>query len=151
MTDGRKLIFLLPALMAILPVMTWAQDALEKVAFRVKYIAEGVVYLDGGSAAGLKEGQKLIIERAVAKPAADAPISLPPPSGLVATLKVISVAASSAVCEIVTSTEPVELGDEARLAPEIVGRGKGTRTARTPDRRTRVPATHHVHGGRSGG
>jgi len=120
MTDGRKLIFLLPALMAILPAMTWAQDALEKVAFRVKYIAEGVVYLDGGSAAGLKEGQKLIIERAVAKPAADAPISLPPPSGLVATLKVISVAASSAVCEIVTSTEPVELGDEARLAPEIV-------------------------------
>ncbi len=104
---------------AMLPILVWAQGTIEKQMFRVKYIAQGVVYLEGGRAAGLKEGQSLIIERTVAAPAADSAMQAPlPPSGIIASLKVVSVAASSAVCEIVSSSEPVEVGDMARFAPE---------------------------------
>ena len=41
----------------VVPVLAWAQETIEKQLFRVKYIAEGAVYLEGGRAAGLKEGQ----------------------------------------------------------------------------------------------
>jgi hypothetical protein len=113
------LISVAPVLVAMLPALTWAQETLEKQLFRVKYIAQGVVYLEGGRAAGLKEGQSLIVERAVAPASSDGvTASPPPPSGIIASLKVVSVAASSAVCEIVSSTEPVAVGDMARLAPE---------------------------------
>ena len=64
-----SLLGMLWTIAAIFPAPAWAQAASEKATFRVKYIAQGAVYLDGGRAAGLKEGQRLIIERAVAKPA----------------------------------------------------------------------------------
>jgi hypothetical protein len=130
MVDTRTSIFLLwmlPLLVALLPARASAQEAGEKVSFHVKYIAEGIAYLDGGRAAGLKEGQELIVERAVTIAPADThdasrdvPPNPLPPSGVVARLRVTSVAASSAVCEIASSAEPLEVGDVARLAPEIV-------------------------------
>lgn len=115
-----SLLGMLWTIAAIFPAPAWAQAASEKATFRVKYIAQGAVYLDGGRAAGLKEGQRLIIERAVAKPASDSQGPVPPPSGIIVTLQVISVAASSAVCEIVSSSEQPEVGDEAHFAPEVV-------------------------------
>ena len=108
----------------------------------MKYIAQGVVYLEGGRAAGLKEGQSLIVERAVAAPVPDGGVQSPaPPSGIIASLKVVSVAASSAVCEIVSSTEPVAVGDMARFAPEQLreerasGKEGAAGTAAAPTRR----------------
>ena len=108
-------------LAALLPAAAVAQDAPQKAAFRVKYVAEGVVYLDGGRAAGLKEGQQLIVQRDIAPQIQDDSKPAPPSSSrAIASLEVVSVAASSAVCEIKSSTEAVQVGDFARVAPEIV-------------------------------
>lgn len=108
-----------PCLAAVLPMLALAQEAVERTTFRIKYVAQGVAYLDGGRAAGLKEGRKLFVRRpvAVAAPNSQAP-GPAPPSGIIATLQVISVAAASAVCEISSSTDPLEVGDIAQLAPE---------------------------------
>ncbi|MBZ5694318.1 MAG: hypothetical protein LAN36_03045 [Acidobacteriia bacterium] len=119
---ARILILLLMALFAIAtwPAVLAAQQSLERKTFRVKYLAEGAVYLDGGQAAGLKEGQRLIVQRDAA-PSTDESSKPEPPtsSAVIATLRVTSVAASSAVCEIATSNEPVQVGDFARLAPDV--------------------------------
>jgi hypothetical protein len=110
-----------PFLAALLPPLALAQQAVERTSFRVKYIAQGAVYLDGGRAAGLKEGQKLLVRRAVVPAGPASPGAAPAaPSGIIATLHVISVAAASAVCEIDSSTEPVRVGDTAQLAGEEV-------------------------------
>lgn len=103
------------------PVVLAAQQSLERTTFRVKYLAEGAVYLDGGQAAGLKEGQRLLVQRDAA-PSTDESSKPEPPSSssVIATLRVTSVAASSAVCDVATSTEPVQVGDFARLAPDVV-------------------------------
>ena len=114
------LLGMLWTLAVIFPGPAWAQQANQKSTFRVKYVAQGVVYLDGGRAAGLKEGQKLIVERTAEHNPATPQDSVAPPSSVVATLQVISVAASSAVCEIVGSTAEPQIGDEAHVAPEVV-------------------------------
>ncbi|MGH9775438.1 MAG: hypothetical protein ACRD50_10885 [Candidatus Acidiferrales bacterium] len=106
-------------LVALLPSFARAQETIENITFRVKYIAQDVVYLDGGRSTGLKEGQKLIIERQpIQVPPEPANSSPPPPSGIIATLQVVSVAASSAVCQVTFSGEPIVVGDIARFAPE---------------------------------
>ena len=87
-----------------------------RVAFRVKYVAEGVAYLEGGRNDGLAEGMKLEVkaldpsEKSTAASGADAqPI---------AELEVASVALSSAVSEIHNPTRPVKVGDWAYLSSE---------------------------------
>lgn len=106
---------------AVLPVLTLAQESSgQRLTFHVKYIAQDAVYLDGGRSAGLQEGQQLIVERAPAPPAAGPDAPAPSPSGIIASLKVVAVAASSAVCEISNATEPVQVGDLARLPPQEV-------------------------------
>jgi AMIN domain len=87
-----------------------------QVAFRVKYVAEGVAYLEGGRNEGLKEGMKLEIkaidpnEKVTAKSGAEAQP--------VAGLEVASVALSSAVGEVHDPTRPVQVGDWAYLSSE---------------------------------
>lgn len=85
-----------------------------RVAFRVKYVAEGVAYLEGGRNDGLAEGMKLEVkslepsERPTAASSEDAqPI---------AELEVASVALSSAVSEIHNPTRPLKVGDWAYLS-----------------------------------
>lgn len=82
--------------------------------FKVKYVAEGVAYLDGGRAQGLNEGMKLVIEDS----------SLPAKQGdsvntvdprVVAELEVSAVAETSAVTDIHTPKRPVKVGDLAYL------------------------------------
>ena len=88
-----------------------------RVAFRVKYVAEGVAYLEGGRNDGLAEGMKLEVKAidpsqkstAAAKPADAQPI---------AELEVASVALSSAVSEIREASRPVKVGDWAYLSAE---------------------------------
>jgi hypothetical protein len=86
------------------------------VAFRVKYVAEGVAYLEGGRNDGLAEGMKLEVK------AVDPSEKVTAKSGVeaqpVANLEVASVALSSAVGEIQNSTRPVQIGDWAYLSSE---------------------------------
>jgi hypothetical protein len=103
----------------LVPAIARAQQALAGAQFRIKYMAQDAVYLEGGSTNGLKEGQTLIVERPVAPAVVDANLPTPPaPSGIVATLRVLSVTATSTVCEIVSSSEPLVIGDLAHFSAE---------------------------------
>jgi hypothetical protein len=87
--------------------------------FRVKYAADGSLYLDAGRNDDIKEGMKLSLIN-------------PPPDGAVsdgarfrgydhvAELKVTSVADSSSVCEIVTSNGDIKVGQLAFLTPDSI-------------------------------
>jgi len=87
--------------------------------FRVKYVSDGSLYIDGGRNANLQEAMKLSVVN-------------PPPDGVVsdavrfrgyehvAELKVISVADSSSVCEIVSTNGDVKAGQLAFLTPDTV-------------------------------
>ena len=90
-----------------------------RTVFRVKYVADSAVYLDGGRADGLAEGIALVVKDDNAKantpPAGAAPAAPPAVVAITAHLKVISVAQNSAVCEISASTQQVKAGDLAYL------------------------------------
>ena len=87
--------------------------------FRVKYVADGSLYIDAGRNANLQEAMKLSVVN-------------PPPDAVVsdavrfrgyehiAELKVVSVADSSAVCEIVSSNGEIKAGQLAFLTPDSV-------------------------------
>ena len=87
--------------------------------FRVKYVSDGSLYIDAGRNANLQEAMKLSLVN-------------PPPDGAVsegvrfrgyehvAELKVISVADSSSVCEIVSTNGEVKAGQLAFLTPDSV-------------------------------
>jgi len=91
----------------------------KRTVFRVKYAAEGSLYLDAGRNDDIQEGMKLSLIN-------------PPPDGAVsdgvrfqgyehvAELKVISVADSSSVCEILTANGEVKAGQLAFLTPDSV-------------------------------
>ncbi len=87
--------------------------------FHVKYVAAGVVYLDRGKSAGLEEGMKLQVKRTqVEKDSAQKP-SHPEPE-VIAEVRVLSVALVSAVCEVISSTDEIKIGDPVSLEqPEI--------------------------------
>jgi len=111
-----------------------------RIAFRVKYVASGAAYLDGGRAAGLAEGMKLVVRDTpggiIATPAAvpaaavitSAPANAAQAPGsianssessdptAVAELEVISVAANSAVTDIHDPKRDVKAGDLAYLS-----------------------------------
>jgi hypothetical protein len=83
--------------------------------FRVKYVAEGVAYLDGGSAAGLKEGMKLEV-RDDALPARQGDSASAADPRIVAELEIDAVAETSSVTDIHTPKRPVKVGDLAYLS-----------------------------------
>jgi len=84
--------------------------------FRVKYVSEGTVYIDAGRNADIQEGMKLSIVNA-------------PPDGVindglrfrgyphVAELNVVSVADTSAVCDVISSKGDLQVGQVAFLTP----------------------------------
>jgi hypothetical protein len=85
-------------------------------AFRVKFVAQDSAYLDGGRAAGLVEGMKLVIRDL---PNAGAVASYGGDSGAagdIAELEVLSVAETSAVTEIRQPKRPIAVGDIAYLS-----------------------------------
>ncbi len=84
--------------------------------FRVKYLADNSVYIDAGSNAGLQEGMKLSV------------IEPPPDNAMtdgvryrgyphVAELNVVSVADTSAVCDVVSTAGELKIGQLAFLTP----------------------------------
>ena len=80
--------------------------------FRVKYVAEGAVYLDGGRSSGLAEGMKLVVR----DPSSSSSSTEPGP--IVAVLKVVSVADTSAVTDIRAAGRDLKAGDWAYLSAE---------------------------------
>jgi hypothetical protein len=87
-----------------------------RTAFRIKYVAAGAAYLDGGRSAGLAEGMKLVVRD---KPtgsviaAADGNAD-----DVVAELDVTSVAEASAVTDVHTPKRDVKPGDLAYLSAQ---------------------------------
>jgi hypothetical protein len=97
------------------PVIARSDDPSLRTVFKVKYVAEGVAYLEGGRAQGLKEGMKLEIEDSnlPAKQGDSANASDP---RVVAELEVSGVAETSAVTDIHSPKRPVKVGDLAYLS-----------------------------------
>ncbi|MBI3475114.1 MAG: AMIN domain-containing protein [Acidobacteria bacterium] len=87
-----------------------------RTAFRVKYVAQDAAYLDGGRAAGLTEGMKLVVRDLPHSGAVASEGSDPEAAGDVAELVVLSVAETSSVTEIHTPKRSVKIGDLAYLS-----------------------------------
>jgi hypothetical protein len=92
-----------------------AADPGLRTVFKVKYVAEGVAYLDGGRSSGLTEGMKLEVQdsdhiprEGVAVDSSDA--------GVIAELVVTAIAETSVVTDIHTPKRSVKAGDLAYLS-----------------------------------
>ena len=83
--------------------------------FKVKYVAEGVAYLDGGRSSGLKEGVKLEIQE-TDLPGHEGSAVAPSDPRVIAELEVTAVAETSAVTDIHSAKRPVKAGDLAYLS-----------------------------------
>ncbi len=100
----------------------FAQDAVVQISFRVKYVTAGALYLDGGRAAGLAEGQRLTV-RGEGLDTAGKPLKG------TAEIRIVSVASSSAAAEIIASNLDVRPGDTAYLSAEDVEKLRRLQTA----------------------
>jgi hypothetical protein len=100
---------------------------------RVKYVADGSLYIDAGRNADLQEGMKLSV------------VNLPPDGaasdGLrfrgyehVAEIRVISVADSSAVCEILSTNGEIKAGQVAFLTPDSATERRQAESAAEEDK-----------------
>ncbi len=105
--------YVITALIFAGTIAATAQDVDLRTRFKVKYVAADAVYLEGGRNAGLDEGMTLVIRSTLPTPSAD-PSNIAVPEN-VAELKVISVASSSAVCQVVSSKRPIAVGEEATI------------------------------------
>lgn len=83
--------------------------------FKVKYVAEGVAYLDGGRGQGLTEGMKLEVKESNVPARQGQSVNTADPR-VVAELEVTAVADTSAVTEIHIPKRPVKVGDLAYLS-----------------------------------
>ena len=98
-----------------------------QLGFKVKYVAEGAIYLNGGRHAGLEPGMILMVRDRRAGwsrtiPAGDT-------SAVIAELRVVSVAENSAVTEVHNANRALKPGDWAYLSEE--------ETAAIADKKTR--------------
>jgi hypothetical protein len=85
-----------------------------RTAFKVKYVAAGTAYIDGGRSAGLAEGMKLVVRDTPTGSviaAADGN-----PDDVVAELEVTSVAETSSVSDVRTPKRDLKAGDLAYLS-----------------------------------
>ena len=87
-----------------------------RMGFKVKYVAEGVVYLAGGRSLGLEEGMRLSVRES--RKGATRFIAADDDSPVVAELQVVSVADTSAVTEVHGAKRDVKPGDWAYLSAE---------------------------------
>ncbi len=81
--------------------------------YKVKYVAEDAVYIEGGKNAGLEEGMTLRVHHLDAANPAGGSLS---EDKAVAEVAVVSVSNTSAVCEIHEKTADIQRGDLAILA-----------------------------------
>src|SRR5450432_825401 len=97
-------------------LMTRTDDPSLRTVFKVKYVADGVAYLEGGRAQGLTEGMKLQIEETNLPTRQGASAHAANDPRVVAELEVSGVAETSAVTEIHEPKRPVKAGDLAYLS-----------------------------------
>jgi hypothetical protein len=89
-----------------------------RTAFKVKYVAAGTAYIDGGRSAGLSEGMKLVVRdtpTGAVHGAADGNAD-----HIIAELEVTSVAEASAVSDVHTPKRDLKPGDLAYLSSQDV-------------------------------
>jgi len=96
-------------------VIARSDDPSLRTVFKVKYVAEGVAYLEGGRAQGLTEGMKLEVEE-TSLPAKQGDSAIANDPRVVAELVVSAVAETSAVTDIQAPKRPVKVGDLAYLS-----------------------------------
>jgi len=96
------------------PATSVAQDENPHISFRVKAVAEGAAYLEGGRNAGLAKSMRL----SVREPSPAGPSGMRSAGATIAELEVTSVAQSSAVTKVLSSNRPVRPGDWAYLSAE---------------------------------
>lgn len=82
--------------------------------FHVRYISGTNLYIDGGRNAGLAEGTKLVLKQNPNRAATDAVEAALEP-GVIAKLTVVSVASSSAVCEVDSTAREIAVGEVLSL------------------------------------
>jgi hypothetical protein len=87
--------------------------------FHVRYVSGSNVYIDGGTSSGLIEGTELILKQNTSLSDKEAANTTLEP-GVVAKLKVISVASTSAVCEVIASKRDLAENDVVSLPDEEV-------------------------------
>ena len=87
-----------------------------RTSFRVKYVAAGAAYLDGGRGAGLAEGMKLVVRETPTGSVVAAASGKE--DDIVAELEVTSVAEASAVTDVHTPKRDVKAGDLAYLSAQ---------------------------------
>ena len=90
------------------------QQPAQQNIFRVKYVSEGAIYLDGGSNFGLQEGMILHIVHADPNGGTTESVRFQGQEPL-ADVRIFSVADSSAAAEIIKSREDLSVGDIAYL------------------------------------
>ncbi len=89
-------------------------DAPARTDFHIKYVNGTSVYIDGGSSSGLAEDTQLILrENTRLSPSDPANKAIEP--GIIARLKVISVASTSAVCEVTAKSRDLTDQDVVSL------------------------------------
>jgi hypothetical protein len=88
-----------------------------RTVFKVKYVAEGVAYLDGGKSSGLQEGLKLQVKD-TDLPVRQGDAASPDDPRIVAELVVRGLADTSAVADIHEPKRTVKPGDLAYLSSE---------------------------------
>ncbi len=98
----------------MVPLVQIAVKKRTRMGFRVKYIAEGAVYLAGGSAGGLQEGMHLSVQ--ASGKSGPRLVSANDDFPIAAELCVVSVAANSAVTEVNGAKRPINAGDWAYLS-----------------------------------
>src|SRR5260370_29514433 len=82
--------------------------------FRVKYVTGTDAYIDGGRDSGLAEGTALVLKQAPSdREASRDETALEP--GILAKRTVVSIASSSAVCHVDSSTRDLAVGDTVAL------------------------------------
>jgi AMIN domain len=104
------------------PSMIAAARKSIRTKFTIKYVAEGVAYLNAGRGAGLAPGMKLLVRRDVNAPGGNRQ------SEVVAQLSIVSVAQNSAVAETHDATENLRTGDLAYLSQNDVERAVAEKT-----------------------
>jgi len=92
-----------------------SDDPSLRTVFKVKYVAEGIAYLEGGRAQGLKEGMKLLVEDNNLPAKQGDSVNHADPR-VVAELEVSAVADTSSVTDIHAPKRPVKVGDLAYLS-----------------------------------
>lgn len=97
--------------LATLPIIAQTESPAARTLFRVKQVAAGVVYIDGGTADGLQEGMRLELVR---RPPGAALIEV----RRIGTAVILALATQSAVCELRDLQLDAQPGDEARLSPQ---------------------------------